>query len=130
MAATARRYAQHQTTYLRKTVNYSDAGITAGVVVGVVPAGATVHIARVLTDTAFNGTTSVTLSVGQTATGTDYINATDVRTAAARVDTVAPIAKAGPLAADTTIYASVAFGGTTGSAGRANVIIEYSLADQ
>src|SRR5437868_4971085 len=100
MGAMARRYAQHQVHYLRKVINYSDSGIAAGVEVGRLPAGACVTITRVLTDTAWNGTVSVTLSVGQTATGTDYISATDVRTAAARVDTVAPIAKAGPMAAE------------------------------
>lgn len=110
---------------ISRTINYNDAGIAAGVQVGTLPAGAMVLTTHVLTDTAFNGTTSVALSVGQTLTGTDYINGTDVRTAAARADTVAPIAKAGPLAADTPVYASVAFGGTTGSAGRATVIVDY-----
>lgn len=129
MAQTARRYAQHQTHYLRKRVVYSDAAATTGMTVGVLPTGATVHTTRVLTSTAFNGTVSVALSVGYTATGTDLINGTDVRTAAARVDTVAPIAKA-LLASETTVYASLAFGGTTGSAGIADVIVEYSLPDQ
>lgn len=124
--ATGGRKTQLQVTHtLSKTINYSDTGITAGVVVGILPAGAVAHITRVLTSTAFNGTTSVALSVGTTATGTQFINATDVRTAAARVDTVVPIASAGPYASDTTIYASVAFGGTTGSAGVATVVVEY-----
>lgn len=127
--ATGGRKTQLQVTHqISRVINFDTAGVTAGVPVGVLPAGAMVHITRVLTSTAFNGTVSATLSVGNTATGTQYINATDIRTAAARVDTVAPIAVAGPLAADTTIYASVTFGGTVGTAGVATVIVEYTAA--
>jgi len=125
MAATARKTQLQVPHQISRTINYSDSGITAGVVVGVLPAGCVATITRVLTDTAFNGTVSVALSVGTSATGTQFINATDVRTAAARADTVVPIASAGPYASDTTIYASVAFGGTTGSAGRSTVVVEY-----
>jgi hypothetical protein len=110
---------------ISRTINYSDAAAATGQQIGTLPAGAVLDKTMVQTSTAFNGTVSVTLSVGTTLTGTDLINATDVRTAAARVDTVVPIAKAGPLAADTPIYASVAFGGTTGSAGQAQVIVTY-----
>lgn len=110
---------------ISRTLNYNDAGLAAGVQIGTLPAGAILDKTMVQTSTAFNGTTSVTVSVGTTLTGTDLINATDVRTAAARVDTVVPIAKAGPLAADTPIYASAAFGGTTGSAGVSTVVVTY-----
>lgn len=110
---------------ISRQINYSDAAAATGQQVGTLPAGAILDKTMVQTSTAFNGTTSVTLSVGTTLTGTDLISATDVRTAAARVDTVVPIAKAGPLAADTPIYASVAFGGTTGSAGVATVVVTY-----
>lgn len=110
---------------ISRQINYSDAAAATGQQIGTLPAGAILDKTMVQTSTAFNGTTSVTLSVGTTLTGTDLISATDVRTAAARVDTVVPIAKAGPLAADTPIYASVAFGGTTGSAGVATVVVTY-----
>ena len=127
--ATGGRKTQLQVTHeISRTINYSDAGIAAGVVVGILPAGAVAHITRVLTTTAWNGTVSVTLSVGTTATGTQFINATDVRTAAARVDTVVPIASVGPYAADTPIYASITLGGTAGSAGASTVIVEYTPA--
>jgi len=125
MTTPARKTQLAVTHQISRTVNYNDAGITAGVQIGTLPAGAVLKETMIITDTAFNGTTSVTLSVGTTATGTDLINATDVRTAAARVDTVVPVAKAGPLAADQAYYASVAFGGTTGSAGRSTIVITY-----
>lgn len=125
--ATGGRKTQLQVTHqISRTINWNDTGVTTGLLVGMLPLGALLHITRVLTDTAFNGTVSVALSVGTTLTGTDLINGTDVRTAAARVDTVVPIAKAGPLAADQAIYASIALGGTAGTAGRATVIVEYT----
>lgn len=125
MTTPARKTQMPTVHQISRTINYNDAGIAAGVQVGALPAGAILDKTMVQTSTAFNGTTSVALSVGTTLTGTDLINGTDVRTAAARVDTVVPIAKAGPLAADTPIYASVAFGGTTGSAGVATVVVTY-----
>lgn len=127
--ATGGRKTQLQVTHeISRTVSYDTTGLSAGVVVGILPAGAVAHITRVITPTAFNGTVSVTLSVGTSATGTQFINATDVRTAAARVDTVVPVASAGPYAADTPIYASATFGGTTGSAGSSTIIVEYTPA--
>lgn len=128
MTVPARKLQTQQVHQISRTINYNDTGITTGLQIGTLPAGAMLDKTSVLTSTAFNGTTSVTLSVGTTLTGTDLINATDVRTAAARVDTVVPIAKAGPLAADTPIYASATFGGTTGSAGVTTVIVTYTAA--
>jgi hypothetical protein len=107
-------------------VAWNTPGIAAGVQIGTLPAGTMLDETSVLTTTAFNGTTSVALSVGFTATGTDLINGTDVRTAAARVDTQVPIAKAGPLLVDTPIYASVAFGGTIGSAGSSTIFVYFN----
>lgn len=111
---------------LSATVTWNTPSIATGVQIGTLPAGAVLDKTSVLTTTAFNGTTSVALSVGTALTGTQYINGTDVRTAAARVDTVVPIAQVGPLAADTPVYASVAFGGTTGSAGSSTIVLTYA----
>lgn len=125
MTTPARKYQQSMTHQISRTVNYNDTGLAAGLTIGVIPSGSVLKETMIITSTAFNGTVSVTLSVGTTATGTDLINATDVRTAAARVDTVVPVAKAGPLAADTTYYVSATFGGTGGSAGVSTVVITY-----
>lgn len=125
--ATGGRKTQYQVTHeISRQITYDTTGAATGVLVGVLPAGAVIDKTTVLTSTAFNGTVSVALSVGTSLTGTQLINGTDVRTAIARVDTVAPAANAGPLAADTPIYASVAFGGTAGSAGAAQVIVYYT----
>lgn len=128
MATGGRKTQLPVTHQISRTINYNDTNVASGIVVGVLPSGAMIHLCRVLTTTAWNGTTSVTLSVGTAAAGTQLINATDVRTAAARVDTVTPIANAGPLGADTSIYATATFGGTTGSAGVSTVIVEYTAA--
>ncbi len=128
MPAPARK-TQYQVTHeISRTVSYNTPGIAAGVPIGTIPAVAVLDKTTVLTSTAWNGTTSVALSVGTTLTGTNYINGTDVRTAIARADTVVPAAVAGPLAADQIVYASVAFGGTTGSAGSSTVILYYTPA--
>lgn len=129
--ATGGRKTQLQVQHeISRTFTFADglAPLTAGFVIGTLPAGAIATITRVLTTTAWNGTVSVAASVGITATGTTFINGTDVRTAAARVDTVVPIASVGPFAADTPIYGSFAFGGTIGTAGSTTVIVEYTPA--
>ena len=107
------------------SIAYNDPSVTTGIQIGTLPAGAIATITRVLTSTAWNGTVSVALSVGTTLTGTNFISASDVRTAIARADTVVPAAQMGPYASDTPIYASVVFGGTVGTAGLTTVMVEY-----
>ena len=124
----ARKVHTQQTSFISRTINYSDAAAATGQLIGYLPAGCTLGTTKVLTTTAFNGTVSVTLSVGTTLTGTNLINATDVRTSTARVDTVVPIAAVASTfaaTADVPIYASVSFGGTVGTAGQATVVVTY-----
>lgn len=125
MATVARKVHEQEVEHISMVINYNSAGATTGIEFPArLPAGAVIDKTTVLTTTAFNGTTSVALSVGFTGTGTDLINGTDVRTATARVDTVAPVGVA-KRASDTQLFASLAFGGTTGSAGSATVIVYY-----
>lgn len=112
---------------ISRTITYADVGLATGLVVGVLPLGAVLDKTTLLTTVAWNGTVSVALSVGTTGTGTGLISASDVRTGTARVDTVVPLAAAGPLAAETTIYSSVALGGTAGSAGSTTVTVYYTV---
>lgn len=126
MTTTARKIHQYVPNHIGLTVNYNTAGVTTGVEFpNRLPAGAIINKCTVITDVAFNGTVSVALSVGYTATGTDLISATDVRTARARVDTNTPIASNPYRSADTQLFASLAFGGTVGTAGTAYIIVEY-----
>lgn len=127
MATGGRKTQLNVTHSIVRTFNFSDSNITTpGQVIGVIPAGSFLHLCRVFTDTAWNGTVTVALSVGITAGGTQLIAATDVRTAVARVDTNVPIASAGPFLVDTPVFGFVAFGGTIGTAGRSTVIVEYT----
>lgn len=125
MGSTARKTHLPVTHQISRTFNYNDVGLLTGLKVGSIPLGSILGTTTVLTSVPFNGTVSGALSVGTTLTGTGLINGTDVRTAVARVDTVVPAAVAGPLAADTDVYASLAIGGTAGTAGVFTVITTY-----
>lgn len=123
--STARKSAVQLVHYLRFKVNSNDAG--SGVAVGkqTLPAGAIVLRACVYKTTVWNSATSAALSVGLVGgTGTEFVNASDVKTAAGRVDGVLSAGALVPLAADTQVQASVAFVGAP-TAGTAYVVIEY-----
>lgn len=110
---------------LSPTGALTQAQLTAGVQIGVLPAGAVATFSRALTSVAWNGTVSVVANIGTTLLGTQILAASDVRTAAARADTAVPIAAAGPYAVDTPIFASMVFGGTLGTTGATILGLEY-----
>lgn len=127
MTTTARINHEQQVGFISMTIPTTAAGV-AGFAAGLemparLPAGCTVDKTTVLTTTLYNGTTP-TASVGYTATGTELINATSIA-AQARVDTVAPIANAGPRAADTQIFVSGNAGAAASTAGSITVIVYY-----
>lgn len=72
----ARQFETQQTHYLRRTVNFNDAGIANGVLLGTVPSGSVIMHVRILVTTVFNGT-SPTLQGGTTGTGTNLFTNTD-----------------------------------------------------
>ncbi len=127
MAAPARKLHTQQIHQISVNVAFNTPGASGGIQVGTLPAGAALDKTTVLTTTAFNAATTNTLSVGTTPTGTNLINATAAGSVA-RVDTVVPIAAAGPLAADTPIYVSYASSGTAATTGAATVIVTYTAA--
>jgi hypothetical protein len=57
----------------RKTVNFSDANISAGVKFAAIPQGAYITNMRCYVTTAFNAATTNVLTIGTTATGTDIL---------------------------------------------------------
>lgn len=131
--ATGGRKTQLQVTHeisaqFTPTGAFTQGQLTAGVLIGVLPAGAVIGSCHVVTPVAWNGTVSTTVSIGNAPLGAQLAVAADVRTAAARADTFALIGAAGPLAADTPIYASFVFGGTLGTLGQTVVIVEYNPA--
>lgn len=107
------------THFYRKRVNYNDAGISAGVLFGTMPAGALITRLSVRVNTAFNAGTTNALNMGTTGTGTQIF--TDAATAGHRNPTVPNIS----FAADTDLFVSYAQTGTAASAGQADVALEY-----
>jgi hypothetical protein len=120
----ARLFHVQQTTYLQTLMNYNDADASTGRLLGYVPAGATIVRIYTVISTAFNAGTTNTLSVGKTATGTDYVNATAAGSATGPTAATVTAANTVP-AADQAIYASYTQSGTAASAGVARVIVEY-----
>lgn len=118
-ATTPRKFHTQQVHYIRKRVNFNDAGISAGVIFGTVPAGSMIVSQNVRVDTAFNAATTNALNVGTAAAGTQLF--TDAATAGARSPTIANLA----LADDTDLYVTYAQTGTAATAGTGTVVIGY-----
>ena len=118
-ATTPRQFHTQQIHYIRKRVNWNDAGIGTGVLFGTVPAGAMIVTQNVRVDTAFNAGTTNALNVGTAAAGTQLFS--DAATAGARSPTIANLA----LAADTDLFVTYAQSGTAASAGTGTVVIGY-----
>lgn len=125
MTTTARKVHEQVKHHISMNIAWNTAGIAAGVEFpNRLPAGSVIDKVTVLATTPFNAATTNTISVGFTGTGTELINATSV-TAATRVDTVAPIANAGPRANDTQLFASYAQTGAAATAGAATILVYY-----
>jgi hypothetical protein len=124
--STARRNSSQQVGYLRFKVNYNDAGTAVAVTKQTLPAGALILRSSVYKTTQWNSATSAALSVGLVGgTGTEIVNAADVKSAAGLVAGTLSAGALSPLAADTQVQASVAFVGAP-TAGAAYVVIEYA----
>lgn len=118
-ATTPRQFHTQQVHYLRKTVNFNDAGIASGVIFGTLPAGSVLVSQNVRVDTAFNAGTTNALNVGTTAGGTQLF--TDAATAGARSPAIAAVV----MATDTDLFVSYAQTGVAATAGQAIVVIGY-----
>jgi len=110
---------------MRFKVNFGDAGTAVAVTKQTFPASALVLRASVYKTTVWNSATSAALSVGFVGgTGTELVNAADVKTAAGVVAGTLSAGALIPLAADSQMQASVAFVGAP-TAGAAYVVVEY-----
>jgi len=73
-ASFAPRVLQTQTSvHFRKTVNFNDANIAAGVKIGAIPAGAYITSIRCYVNTTFNAATTNSLLIGTTAGGNNLL---------------------------------------------------------
>ena len=128
MTATARLTHYQMPHSLRKLVNFNDAGIANGALVGVIPAGSIITSVICQIGTVFNAATTNVLLVGTTPTGSELMtNAESIpgtqgqKTAAAFKATTA----SNPVAADTTIYVSYAQTGTAATTGVGYILVSY-----
>ena len=123
--AEAREYHTQQVHYIRKTVNFNDAGISAGVVIGALPKGAQIIDVVANVVTAFNAGTTNVLTVGTNASSYDDIAGSgDINEASAtgqRVTTGLGL----EFSADTDVYVMYAQTGAAATAGQAVIVIAY-----
>lgn len=126
MPGAARQLHTQQLHYLRKRLNFNDAGVATGVLVGTVPAGAIIdYSSETLIATAFNGGTTNVLVVGTTPGGNNLsANATSAAGVAGTKRMVDSDAL-GPFAVDTDIWATYTSTGTAPSAGIAYLVVKY-----
>lgn len=125
MAIPARNDGSQNVHYLRKPIAYTT-GIAAVVEVGTIPAGGIVLRGGVVVTTAFNAGSTNVLDIGTSADDDGF--ATDLALGTIGViaaDEMATSNDMGPMAADTTITATLALTGTAPSAGAGVVWIEY-----
>lgn len=118
--------------YIRKTINYNDTGISSGVVMGVLPAGAQIlpFCSTINIRTAFNAATTNNLLIGTTAAGNNICATADAAAGTAGVKTLAlaTLANNGvAFSSDQSIYIAYTQTGTAATAGVATVTIAYSL---
>lgn len=131
MAHTNPRATQYQLVhYIRKKVNYNDAGIAAGVYFGTLPAGAIIIGTDVQIDTAFNAVTTNVLTVGSAATLTEVVQGSDVTEGTIGLTlNIKPNASpyTSAIASDLDLYVSYTQTGTAATAGKAYIIVKFVL---
>jgi len=121
----ARKMAAQLVHYLRFKFAFGDAATGVALLKQFLPAGALILRSNVYKTTAWNSATSAALSVGLVGgTGTELVNAADVKTATGLVAGTLSAGALVPLAADVQVQAAVAFVGAP-TAGAAYVAIEY-----
>lgn len=128
MAGVARQSHMQVVHYLRKRVNYNDAGISSGVVMGTLPAGAQVIDLTVRVLTAFNATSTNVLTVGTNSSSWDNLTgsgSSDVTEGTPEMYRVAPSNFDVTFSADTDVYVKYAQTGTAAGTGQADIILTY-----
>ena len=125
---TARQSHEQQIHFLRKLVNYNDAGVSTGVLVGTVPAGAIITAVICEIATAFNAATTNVLTVGTTGTGTDLMTSAESISGTIGQKTAATYkgtAAAAPVANDQDVFVAYTQTGTAATTGVAYVIVFF-----
>ncbi len=124
----ARQFETQQTHYMRRTVNYNDAAIASGVLLGTVPSGSIILNVYILVTTAFNAATTNVLQGGTTGTGTNLFTSTDAAAGTPGPKVGARSANQGPglvITQDQDLFVSYSQTGTAASAGSATIVVEF-----
>lgn len=106
----------------RKTVNFNDANISAGVKFGALPQGAYITSVRCFVTTAFNAATTNVLTIGTTATGVDILAGGTT----ANINCNPASTGNQVLAASAGVGLTVAAGNPTGSTGGFDLFARYT----
>lgn len=125
MPAIARQSHMQQTHYLRKKVQFNDAGVATGVLVGTLPAGAQIVDVLVNITTVFNAATTNVVNVGTTTTGAEVAATAQVLPGAAGVKKPTAFYSLGIMAADTDIWVSYTQTGTAATTGVGYVVVQF-----
>lgn len=125
---TARDNAEQQTSFIRKTLTFTDAGAAAnGLPIGMIPAGAMIMGSSVDVSAAFNAATLNDVTVGTNATAYDNI-LTSAQVVAGTLGVkrnLPPTLRVDQVTAPTMVYLKTNLTGTAATAGQLTIVIEF-----
>lgn len=125
---TARDNCEQQTSFIRKTLNFADAGAFAsGLAIGMLPAGAMIISTSVDVSAAFNAATTNDVTVGTNATAYDNI-ATSAQVVAGTIGikrNLAPTLRVDQITQPTQVFLKTNLTGTAATAGQLTLVIEF-----
>lgn len=111
--------------HIRRTVEWDDAGIAAGIPIGALEAGAIPLRAGVLVQAAFNAGTTNVLVLGSSADDDGLITSVNAGAGVLGVKAGTGAQLGIPLGANTVFYARFTQTGTAATAGKATLWVEY-----
>ena len=128
MPGIARQLHTQQQHYLRKRVNFNDAGVASGVLVGTLPAGAIIDFAsEIVIATAFNAATTNVLVVGTVDDDDGFAASAGTLSGATGFKGNLTGALTGiPLAADKVVYVKYTQTGTAATTGKAHIVLKFA----
>jgi hypothetical protein len=110
---------------LRVTVEYNDANVDTGILIGELPEGAFVLPATVHVQTAFNAATTNVLVLGSSADDDGFVTSSDAAAGTAGVKKSLSGALSGVVSANTKVYVKYTQSGTAASAGKATIVLPF-----
>lgn len=125
---TARDNVEQQTSYIRKTITFSDAAVAAnGLAIGMLPAGALIVGSSVDVSAAFNAGTTNDITVGTNATAYDNI-LTSAQVVAGTLGikrNLPPTLRVDQITQPTMVFLKASLTGAAASAGQLTLVIEF-----